>query len=79
MPETAVNENYFFVFWEYDIRLPRQFRIVKSIPKPHRMKPFPDFQFGLCVSSVYSGHYPAAPLFTEDVRHSFPSASSSRA
>ncbi len=70
MPETAVNKNDCSVFWQDNIRLSRQPRIMQSEPIPEFVKCRPHRKFGFRVLAAYARHHSGACVPVNDVHTS---------
>lgn len=69
MPEAAVDEYYFPVFGENDIRGPGKVSSIQSEPEAHPMNDGADYLFGFRVSTLDPPHYPASLLWREYIVH----------
>lgn len=63
VPETAVDENYRFIFWKHDIRCSRIPFVVYPVPESLRKKIFPDNHLRFCLLSFYLRHVIASCFF----------------
>lgn len=54
MPETAIYEDNSFIFWKYDIRTPRKFSNIFSVPKTTGKQILTNnfFWLGICASDM---------------------------
>lgn len=60
MPEAAIYKNNSLVFWKDQIRFARQFSVMQSEPKAHRVQTAPNDHFRLGILRLDAGHHPAA-------------------
>ena len=72
MPEAAVYKNDRSVFGENQVRLARQFPVMKPEPKAHRVKPAPYDYLGLGILGLDPGHHSAADFAAYDVSQALP-------
>ncbi len=69
VPKAAVHENYSPVFWENNIRFPRQPFVIYPKSKAAPVQGLPDHQLGFGVLAPDTGHHPAADFGAYDVSH----------
>ena len=68
MPETAMDENYSFVFREHNIRMPRISFIIFAITQATAEEILSDDFFGFCIFCPNPGHIVASLLFSVIIR-----------
>ena len=69
MPETTVNEDDCFVFWQNNIRFARQFFVIQSVSKTICEKEFPNQKLWLGVLAFDLAHVVASGLFVVNITH----------
>ena len=69
VPEAAVNKDYCFIFWQYQVGRSREMFSVHTIAKASCMQGFADQEFGRGVFAPDVRHHPGAGFYIDNISH----------